>query len=165
MRLANSVPLLILLAVSALLAPTSGAQQGRTLEMEAYLHDNPLHLVPERFDAKVGDNLRVHVLNQGTSPHDILFCGDERHGGSDCSDRWAFASLPPGGEANLTVNVKKAGTLEFFCSIPGHKQGGMRADLVVQGGATQTKGIPASGILAGVGSAGLAALLFRRRAR
>lgn len=151
-------PILLLLA----LAPVASAQ-GRTLQLEAYLHDNPLHLVPERFDAKVGDTLQVHVTNQGASPHTIVFCGDGVNGESTCKDRWAFASLQPAQDGNLTVPIKKAGAFEFYCDIPGHKQGGMRADLVIASDGAEKKSVPAPEawlVLAAIGAFGI---FVRRR--
>lgn len=155
--------ILLLLATAALLplaTPIAQAQDEAPLEQTIYLHEN-LHIVPERINAREGDKIAAYVINAGTTPHDILFCGDGVNEASTCKDRWSYVRLDPGQEANITVPVKKSGTFDYFCSIPGHKQGGMRGELIVQGGGEEKK-LPAPGILAIMGIA-LVALVLRGR--
>lgn len=154
--LAAQVLLLALLSSPALAAP-------QTLEMEVYIHDNPLHLVPERFNAHEGDTLKVHVQNLGAGKHTVVFCGDGVEPESTCKDRWAFAVLQPGQEANLTVPAKRVGTFEFYCDIPGHKQGGMRSELVIQSSGEKTKSVPGLDAAPVMIIAALLALLPPRR--
>lgn len=150
---------LLILALAIPLTPVAAAQ---TQEHIMYLHEN-LHIAPPRIDAREGDTLSVQVLNVGSSPHDVVFCGDAPNGGSTCDDRWAFTiQLPPGQSANITVPVKEAGTFEYYCSIPGHKQGGMKGELVVQGTGSG-KSTPTPALLAVLAGLAVAALALRRR--
>lgn len=152
--------MLVALALAALAAPAIA--QGETQEHLIFLHEN-LHIAPERIDARQGDTLKVEVMNVGSTPHDVVFCGDGVNGGSNCNDRWAFTiRLPAGQGANITVPVKEAGTFEYYCSIPGHKQGGMRGELIVQGTADERK-VPAPA-LAGLATV-LAVVAFAIRRR
>lgn len=158
--------MLKLLAAQALLlallsSPARAAPQ--TLEMQVYIHDNPLHLLPERFNAHEGDTLKVHIQNLGAGQHTVVFCGDGAEPESTCKDRWAFAVLQPGQEANLTVPAKRAGTFEFYCDIPGHKQGGMRSELVIQSTGEKTKSVPGADAAPIMIIATLLALLLSRR--
>lgn len=150
-----------LLILATLLATPVLAQDVEPREHIMYLHEN-LHIVPERINVQVGDTLRVNVINAGTSPHDVVFCGDAPNGGSQCNDRWAFSPRLNGGmETNITVPVKDAGTFEFYCSIPGHKQGGMKGEIIVQG-EPEKKLVPAPSFLPALVLLALAALVLRR---
>lgn len=148
------------LALVALLAATSSAAAA-TQDVIFYLHEN-LHIVPERHNTREGDVIAAHVINAGQSPHDLLFCGDGVKSTSDCTERWAYTRLEPGQEANITVDIPKAGTFEFYCTIPGHKQGGMVGELIVQSATTQKDDIPL-GAISVVGALAGAALFLRRR--
>ena len=158
----RTTTILLLATLVPLAAAPAQAQDAAPLEQTIYLHEN-LHIVPERINAREGDSIAAHVINAGQTPHDILFCGDGVNEASTCKDRWSFVRLEPGQEANITVPVKKAGTFDYFCSIPGHKQGGMRGELIVQSSGDGTKSpIPAPAFLAVAGLA-LVALVVRRR--
>lgn len=154
--IAALVPLLLV----ATFAPSAAAQDG-PVEQTIYLHET-LHIVPERINVVQGDTIQARVINAGTTPHDVLFCGDGVNEQSTCKDRWAFVRLEGGQETNITVPVKKAGTFEYYCSIPGHKQGGMRGELIVQGTADERK-VPAPA-LAGLATV-LAVVAFAIRRR
>lgn len=159
-------PILLLAATMVLVfTPALAQAQDETpLEQTIYLHEN-LHIVPERINARQGDTISAHVINAGQTPHDILFCGDGVNAASTCKDRWSFVRLDPGQEANISVPVKKAGTFDYFCSIPGHKQGGMRGELIVQSSGEEKKSpIPTPTILA-VGGLAVVALALRDRRR
>ena len=155
----RSTAFLLAATLPLLVTPAALAQDAAPLEQTIYLHEN-LHIVPERINAVQGDKIAAYVINAGTTPHDILFCGDGVNDASTCKDRWSFVRLDPGQEANITVPVKKAGTFDYFCSIPGHKQGGMRGELIVQSSGEEKK-LPAPGLLSVVGLA-LAGIALRR---
>ena len=156
------------IALAALLALVSvppALAQDAPLEQTVYLHEN-LHIVPERINARVGDTIQAHVINAGQTPHDLLFCGDGTNDVSACQDRWSFIRLNPGQEGNITVEIKEAGTFDYYCSIPGHKQGGMRGELIVQGSTGETKNpIPGMGLLLALAAAGVGLALLRKRPR
>lgn len=154
-------PTLLVLAAVLLAAPSANAQDAAPLEQTIYLHEN-LHIAPERINAVEGDEIAARVINVGATPHDILFCGDGVNEQSTCKDRWSFVRLDPGQEANITVPVKKSGTFDYFCSIPGHKQGGMRGELIVQGN-EKGNALPSAPWLAIAGLA-LVAFALRRKA-
>lgn len=150
------IPLLALLAA----APTAAAA---VQEHAIYLHEysGGLHIVPEVIHAEVGDTLRVTVHNQGASPHNLRFCGDPAGPMESCRDVWAFTGMiPPNGTAPMTVDVKKAGTFDYYCYIAGHKGGGMAGQLIVEGGAEE-KSAPAAPLAALL--AALVAVAFLRR--
>jgi MYXO-CTERM domain-containing protein len=152
------VPLALLLA-AAPLAPAQ-ADDAVDREVDVYLHE-PLHIAPPRIDVKQGETVRLNVKNYNPNPHDLVVCGDAPGTGSGCDERWGYVGVEPNGEAALTFTAARAGTFEYFCTIPGHKQGGMRGELVVQGTAT-TKETPGPGVPLALALLGAAALLARR---
>lgn len=154
---------ILALAVVALL-PTIPAQEGETRHI-VWLHENPLHVAPERINAAVGEDIVLDVKNFNDMPHDLVVCGDGKDPSSACDDRWGYISLDPQTEGELRFKAEKAGTFEYFCQIPGHKQGGMQGELVVAGaGNEENKNVASPGlavVLAGL--AGAAALAGSRR--
>jgi uncharacterized cupredoxin-like copper-binding protein len=64
-----------------------------------------------------------HVSNSGPASHNLTIDGP---GVSDQTT----GTFAPGGTADLTVTLKD-GTYDFYCSVPGHKQLGMNANVTV----------------------------------
>jgi len=157
---------LVALALLALATPTASAI---TREIPVFLHDQGedgtgrLHILPEEIRADVGDVLRLTVQNAGVTIHDLVVCGDALSPAATCSDRWGSAApIQPGATATVEATVEKAGTFQYWCTIAGHKDGGMVGRLIVAGGAEEgSNGIPL-GPLAALALAG-AALAWRRR--
>ena len=148
---------LVILALGLALVPTALAAE---YEHTVYLHEYSagLHIVPEQINAKVGDTLKLTVVNQGASPHNFLVCGDGEDFDEACSDRWGFTGMiEPNATAPVTVEVKEAGRFDYYCYVPGHKGAGMAGTLVVSGGAQEKSSVPLGPIaLAALGAAALA---------
>lgn len=156
------VALVAALAVAPLaLAQEAPDAAAPTKEFIVYLHE-PLHVAPDRIVVDVGDEVRINVRNYNPNPHDLMVCGGEPDLDSSCSTPWGFTTVDPMSEANLTFTAAKAGTFEYYCTIAGHKQGGMRGELVVRGDA-QEKETPGVPLLAVAAVVGLAAALIARR--
>lgn len=68
---------------------------------------------PDTIDLPAGSEATVTLTNKGTVEHDITV---------DALGVKIFAK--PGQTVSGTVTAK-AGTYEFYCSVPGHKQAGM----------------------------------------
>lgn len=153
----------ILLVGAALPWGQALAQEGRTIAIHAELHETAygLHMVPERIDARVGDTLQVEVVNRGAARHNLIFCGDETVG-RECRDVWGGSRILGENETDsFTVQVQRPGTYEFYCSLPGHREGGMGGQMFVAGEAPE-KSLPLSALLP-LAAAALAALLLVRR--
>lgn len=153
----------LLLAATLLLLPTALAAEQ---QHAVYLHEytGGLHIVPEEIRANVGDTLRFDVLNQGTAPHNLIVCGDGTKPQEACTDRWGFTPMLEANQsAPLTFTIEKAGTFDYYCSIPGHKGGGMKGLLIVSGGdeSSSIPALPVAGVLALLATL---ALVGRRRA-
>ncbi|HVM45718.1 MAG TPA: cupredoxin domain-containing protein [Candidatus Thermoplasmatota archaeon] len=154
----------IALLLAGLLAPAALAQ-APVNEHVVYLHENPLHILPEVINANVGDTLRITVHNPeapGKTPHNFLVCGDGKKPQESCDDRWGFTGMiQPGESAVVTVDVKKAGVFEYYCYIAGHKGGGMVGELVVAG--DESRSVPGIAPLAALAALGLVAIWRRGR--
>lgn len=157
-----------LLVLGAALPWPAQAQEGRTIAIQAELHEfagGSLHMVPPRIDARVGDTIQIEVINRGAQfPHNLVFCGDAQDQAPDCADVWArTGTLSPNASEVISVPVKKAGTFDYYCNIGQHKVAGMRGELFVQeapGGAKKAPGpAPVLALLA----AALALLVLSRR--
>lgn len=144
-----------------LVLPTVAAiEQQHTI----YLHEysGGLHVVPEQIHAKVGDVLRLTVVNQGASPHNFLVCGDGANPLEKCDDRWGFTGmLQANASAPVTATVKESGTFDYYCYIPGHKGAGMGGKLTVAD--EETKKTPSLAVAPLMGAAIAVLLLARRR--
>jgi len=75
---------------------------------------------PAELSAPAGD-ITLDLTNDSAVPHNIAVDGAE--GVSD--------TIQDGGTAELTVNLP-AGTYEYYCDVPGHRQAGMVGTLTVQ---------------------------------
>lgn len=98
---------------------------------------------PAEIHAKVGERVRLVLVNKGVVLHDITtdsFKGEveteasaEHHGDhpAEGEDANFHAAANPGETVELTFVAEEAGRLELFCSVPGHRELGMTALLIV----------------------------------
>lgn len=150
------------LAFLLLLVPTALAVEQ---EHQVHLHEysGGFHIIPEQIVAKVGDVLKLTVINTGESPHNLLVCGDGAKPQESCADRWGFTGMIASNEtATMQATVKESGTFEYYCYIAGHKGAGMTGILQVacEGGG---KSIPALPVGIALAAAAIAVLAWRRR--
>ena len=78
-----------------------------------------LKFVESKLTAKAGE-ITITLTNASAVPHDVAI--DGAPGVSD--------QVQDGGTAELTVNLP-AGTYEYYCTVPGHRQAGMVGTLTV----------------------------------
>jgi uncharacterized cupredoxin-like copper-binding protein len=73
------------------------------------------------------------VSNSGQLPHDFELCSSSK--GTSKTNACTGKSTPmisPGQTATLVVNVTKAGTYEYLCTVSGHAAYGMKGILTVK---------------------------------
>lgn len=77
---------------------------------------------PNRITVKAGQPVQVVLENKGVIEHDFVI------------DKFKvkIGTVQPGKTGTATFTPKAKGTFEFYCSIPGHKEAGMKGTLVVQ---------------------------------
>ena len=114
-------------ATSSGSGPASPTPAARTVMITAKEYS----LTPNQVSANVGERITFELHNMGTMAHGLeveLPAGDEEIDGL----------VNPGDTGELTVTMpSNAGSFEYYCPVPGHKQLGMVGTLTVaQGTAT-----------------------------
>jgi len=71
--------------------------------------------------------LKFVVTNAGTMPHGFEIEGEI--GGEELE--WVIEPFPPGETHTLEVKLPP-GTYEVYCPVPGHREQGMEAELIVR---------------------------------
>ena len=92
---------------------------GTTLELAAD-PDGGFSFDKKTLEAPAG-TITIHLTNDASIPHDIAV---EGNGVDEVSD------TVTDGETSLTVDLEP-GTYTFYCSVPGHRAGGMEGTLTV----------------------------------
>ena len=56
---------------------------------------------------------------------------DHGHEAAVGVDRDVYIALDPGGEGLVKLKAHEPGTYTFYCTVPGHREGGMEGTLTV----------------------------------
>lgn len=77
---------------------------------------------PDKVTVKVGRPVQLVLENKGVIEHDFVV------------DRFKvkMGVIQPGKTGTVTFTPNAKGTFDFYCSVPGHKEAGMKGTLVVQ---------------------------------
>jgi plastocyanin len=97
-----------------------GGGGGTTLELAAD-PGGALAFDKTTLEAPAGD-VTIHLVNEASIPHNVEVEGD---GVEEVSETIT------GGETDLTVTLEP-GEYEFYCAVPGHREGGMEGTLTVE---------------------------------
>jgi plastocyanin len=74
---------------------------------------------PDDLEVPAGETVAIRLVNKGVVEHDLTI------------DALAVTiKVPIAGTADGTLPALEAGTYDFYCSIPGHKENGMVGTLV-----------------------------------
>ena len=152
-----------LLLVGALPGAALAQDDGRTIAVQVQLHELPygFHIAPERINANTGDTLDVEVVNLGKTRHDLVFCA--KPGEAPCAELLGKVdSLPANGTGKVQITPTQPGTYVYYCTLPGHLQGNMKGELIVQGEPVGKNGVPGFAPLLALAAVALAALALRR---
>lgn len=91
--------------------------------------DGGLSFEPDGLEAKPGD-LTMTYTNPSAVPHSLALATAN---GNLLGETSVFAD----GEESVELNNLAPGKYVFYCTVPGHREGGMEGDLTVEGGPTQ----------------------------
>jgi FtsP/CotA-like multicopper oxidase with cupredoxin domain len=83
-----------------------------------------IFIAPPNLSAAAGTEVTLEVTNTGAIQHDLVL-----------EDGPNTPLIDPGGSESLALGALEAGTYTLYCSVPGHREGGMVASLVVAEGA------------------------------
>lgn len=96
--------------------------------------DGRMIYVPASVEVRQGEQVRFVISNAGAIPHEFMLASTEdnlKHGAlmqkfPDMEhDDPNGKTVPPKGKAEMLWKFSKAGTFEFSCLIPGHREAGM----------------------------------------
>ena len=103
-------------APAAQTAAPAEAAQAAPVEIDAF----DIYFEPKQVTIPANTDVTISLPNKGVSAHDFSI------------DALGISvALPPGETQTVTINAP-AGTYEFYCNVPGHKEAGMRGTLTVQ---------------------------------
>ncbi len=77
---------------------------------------------PSKITVRAGQPVQLVLDNKGVIEHDFVV------------DKFKVktGTVQPGKTGTVTFTPNAKGTFEFYCSVPGHKEAGMKGTLVVQ---------------------------------
>jgi plastocyanin len=105
-------------------AAVPAASQG-TVDLKVVSTD--LKFTPSTLQAKVGQTVKLLMDNKGVIEHDIALPTIK----ADKPAASLKALAKPGQSATLEFTPTAPGTYEYICTIPGHKEAGMKGTLNV----------------------------------
>ena len=97
-------------------SPTQVVEGAREVGVEA----GELWFDPATVEVTAGEPVNLRLVNTGEAFHDLTVPAAD-----------VVLAAEPGEEAIGSVEFSEAGRYEFYCSVPGHAQGGMRGTIVV----------------------------------
>ena len=120
--------------------PTPSATPGPTLNGEApvvtlKLDMRDIAYGAEELRAPAGAVFAIDFRNRGVIEHDFTidtFAGDASDFALASEEYDVHVLLDRGESATLLLRVAEAGTIEFYCTIPGHREVGMEGTLVIE---------------------------------
>lgn len=125
--------LLVIVLISSLIsacagpsaaAPSGGepaASSAQAVEVQA---TDRLRFEPATITVKSGTPVRLTLMNDGALDHDWVV--------ENLDGRKVQVEAKPKASATGEFTPTAPGTYEFYCSIPGHREAGMKGTLVVQ---------------------------------
>ena len=111
-------------------APAGGAASASTLTMQDIKYDKAT------LTGAKGKALTISLTNSGALEHDFTIDKIDAKATADGkeakSDKAAVhAAVKPKGAAKLEITPNAAGTFEYYCTVAGHKEAGMKGTLTV----------------------------------
>jgi len=117
--------------------PGNAAKPSRTIEVTM----SEMEFNPSRIEVKRGEQIRFIVRNAGAEDHEFLLASTEdnlKHADAMKKDRHMAhddpngVRLAPKKSAEILWKFTKAGTFEFACLIPDHRDYGMTGRVTVK---------------------------------
>ena len=108
-------------------APAQGVAPGTAAPAETKVVATDLKFTPPTLQGKVGQQLKVTFENKGVIEHDLTFPTMKAKEPATALK----AVAKPGQTATLEFTPTAAGAYEYICTIPGHKEAGMKGTINV----------------------------------
>lgn len=120
--------------------PGDATKPFRVIDVAMTEGDGTMAYDPASIDVKVGEQVKILLLNKGALDHEFMLDSVEKN----AKHRIAMQKNPemehddpngrrlkPAGTSDILWKFSKAGTFEFACLIPGHSEAGMKGVIVV----------------------------------
>jgi uncharacterized cupredoxin-like copper-binding protein len=121
--------------------PGNPKKPARAVEVVMRDGDGKMTFVPDRISVKKGEQVRFVIKNEGALKHEFTLASvadNDKHAKLMMKypdmehDDPNAKSVDPGKTAEILWRFSKAGTFEFACLIPGHREAGMRGTVTVK---------------------------------
>jgi uncharacterized cupredoxin-like copper-binding protein len=121
--------------------PGNAKKPARTVTVVMSDSDGTMKFAPDKLDVKKGEQVRFIIQNKGALKHEFTLASvkdNDKHAemmkkfpDMEHDDPNA-KSVDPGKTAEIVWRFTKAGTFEFACLIPGHREAGMHGTVTVK---------------------------------
>lgn len=93
---------------------------GDSIDMEM----GEMYFDPDSISGDAGDSLTINLENAGSQLHDFTI--------DDLNGERVHVEVAAGEEDSVTLDLPdESGEIEFYCSVPGHRESGMEGVLTV----------------------------------
>ena len=120
--------------------PGNEKKPARTVTVIMREGDGVMQFVPDRIDVRKGDQVRFILQNRGVLKHEFTLGNvDDNNKHAELMKKYPemehddpnSKTVDPGKTAEMLWHFSKAGTFEFACLIPGHREAGMHGTVAV----------------------------------
>jgi uncharacterized cupredoxin-like copper-binding protein len=121
--------------------PGDPAKPAREIALIMKEADGKMLFAPNRISVRTGEQIRFQVKNEGAIDHEFVLAtleanlkhAREMEKNPDMEhDEPNMKRLAPGTSAEVLWKFSKAGTFDFSCLIPGHRQASMTGTVIVK---------------------------------
>jgi uncharacterized cupredoxin-like copper-binding protein len=121
--------------------PGNPRQPFRTVEVKMHEGPGTMSFTPARLEIRRGEQVKFVISNAGALAHEFVLASTEdnlkhaelmRKYPDMEHDDPNGKTVQPGGKTEILWRFTKAGTFEFACLIPGHREAGMTGTIVVK---------------------------------
>ena len=121
--------------------PGNAKKPARTVTVVMSDGDGSMKFSPDHVDVKKGEQVRFVIRNEGALKHEFTLASvkdNDKH--AEMMQKFPdmehddpnAKSVDPGKTAEILWRFSKAGTFEFACLIPGHREAGMHGSVTVK---------------------------------
>jgi uncharacterized cupredoxin-like copper-binding protein len=120
--------------------PGSPNKSARTIQVSMRERDGKMLFAPDRIAVRKGEQIRFIIRNDGALQHEFVLASvpdNDHHAELMRKNPHMRHKDPnaeiakPGETTEMLWRFNKAGTFEFACLIPGHREAGMRGTVTV----------------------------------
>jgi uncharacterized cupredoxin-like copper-binding protein len=121
--------------------PGNPKKPARVIQVTAREADGKMMFIPEKIEVRKGEQIRFIIRNSGVLKHEFVLASvkdNDKH--AELMKKYPdmehddpnAKSVDPGKTAEMLWRFTKAGTFEFACLIPGHREAGMHGKAIVK---------------------------------